>query len=382
MINTARWPLFLSLLSAYLPAFGFADDPLPWIELDEGGRSFRAVDGRSERAEAWQPWGVNYDHDSAGRLLEDYWETQWSTVEHDFAEIREIGANVVRIHLQFGRFMEGPDRPRLAALERLDRLLVLAERSRLYLLVTGLGCYHKRDVPAWYDGLDESSRWQQQAIFWRAVAERCRDRSTVFAYDLMNEPVVPGGRRADGDWLGPPFAGKHFVQFVTLDQAGRQREEVAQRWTAHLAAAIRSVDPRHLVTIGLVDWSLPRPGLTSGFVPAVIGTELDFLSVHVYPESGKLAECRETLQGFEIGKPLVVEETFPLRCSTAELLQVVRENSPPVDGWISFYWGATPVELKASDQLSDQLMLHWLEAFIREGAQRKAGDQSAELPGR
>jgi hypothetical protein len=33
----------------------------------------------------------------------------------------------------------------------------------------------------------------------------------------MNEPVVPGGKRKDGEWLGPPFGGKHFVQFVTLD---------------------------------------------------------------------------------------------------------------------------------------------------------------------
>ena len=36
----------------------------------------------------------------------------------------------------------------------------------------------------------------------------------------MNEPVVPGGKRKAGDWLGPGFGGKHFVQFITLDQAG------------------------------------------------------------------------------------------------------------------------------------------------------------------
>jgi hypothetical protein len=44
----------------------------------------------------------------------------------------------------------------------------------------------------------------------------------------MNEPVVPGGKGKD--WLGPPFGGKHFVQFVTLDQADRPRPDIARQW--------------------------------------------------------------------------------------------------------------------------------------------------------
>lgn len=39
------------------------------------------------------------------RLLEDYWAEEWETVAQDFREIRDLGANVVRIHLQLGRFM-------------------------------------------------------------------------------------------------------------------------------------------------------------------------------------------------------------------------------------------------------------------------------------
>ena len=37
-----------------------------------------------------------------------------------------------------------------------------------------------------------------------------------------------------------------------------------------LTRAIREKDKRHLLTVGLVDWSLDRPGLTSGFVPSKI----------------------------------------------------------------------------------------------------------------
>src|SRR6186997_2696253 len=50
-------------------------------------------------------WGFNYDHDDAGRLLEDYWGEEWATVVEDFREMKALGANVVRIHLQLPRFM-------------------------------------------------------------------------------------------------------------------------------------------------------------------------------------------------------------------------------------------------------------------------------------
>ncbi|MFO0851227.1 MAG: cellulase family glycosylhydrolase [Gemmataceae bacterium] len=140
---------------------------------------------------AFVPWGLNYDHDRTGRLLEDYWEREWDAVARDFRQMKALGANVVRIHLQFGRFMTGPDQPDAGALDRLAMLLRLAEEVGLYLDLTGLGCYHKADVPGWYDKLSEPDRWDAQARFWTAVAGRCKDSPAVFCYDLMNEPVVP-----------------------------------------------------------------------------------------------------------------------------------------------------------------------------------------------
>jgi hypothetical protein len=59
---------------------------------------------------------------------------------------------------------------------------------------------------------------------------------------------------------------KHFVQFITPDQAGRPRPAIVRQWVHHLAAAVREKDKRHLMTVGLVDWSLDRKDLTSGFV--------------------------------------------------------------------------------------------------------------------
>jgi len=315
--------------------------------------------------ESFIPWGLNYDHDRDGRLIEDYWETEWDAVVEDFREMRALGANVVRVHLQFGKFMRGPHEPNQRALRRLGELLGLAEEVGLRLDITGLGCYEKAAVPAWYDELGEQQRWEAQAEFWEAVARRCAGSSAVFCYDLMNEPVVAGAPRAAGDWLGPPFGGdgKCYVQFITLDAAGRVPHEVARDWTRALTAAIRRHDQRHLITVGLVDWSLDRPGLRSGFVPDKIAPDLDFLSVHTYPNAGEVPQALETLRGFAVGKPVLIEETFPLRCSMPEFEAFMEGSREIASGWIGFYWGKTPEELRASGTIADALMLGWLDVF-------------------
>ncbi len=346
-------------------------EEMPWIVVSKDKKQLVAEStGRS-----FVPWGFNYDRDAAGRLLEDYWQDEWPKIETHFSQMKKLGANVVRIHLQFGRFMERPDKVNEKQLDRLARLLKLAERQRLYLDLTGLGCYHKKDVPAWYDKLGEKERWDAQANFWQAVASRCAASSTVFCYDLMNEPVVPGGRRRDGDWLGPPFAGKCFVQFVTLDTGERRRPAVAQQWIRRLSTAIRAKDRRHPITVGLVDWSLDRAGLTSGFVPNKVVEDLDFVSVHLYPQSGKVKEALETLKGFSVGKPVIVEETFPLRCSPEELEKFLEGSKKYACGWLGFYWGKTPQELRKSQGLSDAITLRWLELFERQGKRLERGSE-------
>ncbi|MEX2174064.1 MAG: cellulase family glycosylhydrolase [Pirellulaceae bacterium] len=308
-------------------------------------------------------WGVNYDHDETGRLIEDYWHDEWPKVEADFAEMKRLGANVVRLHIQFGKFMERADQPNEKSLDQLARLLKLAEKEGIYLDLTGLGCYHKKDVPAWYDALGEAGRWNAQAAFWEAVAKRCAASPAIFCYDLMNEPVVPGGQGKGKDWLGPAFGDKHFVQYITLETKGRERPEVALAWISHLTAAIRKHDPKHLITVGLVPWSLDKPGLSSGFVPDKVCGPLDFVAVHIYPETGKLDEAAATLKAFNIGKPVVVEEIFPLKCSVEELGQFMEENRAHADGWIGFYWGQEPAEYRAGKTLADSITLQWLELF-------------------
>lgn len=354
---------FLVLLSL-VAAKGFLQaGPLEQVSVSRDGRGFILQSSGQD----FVPWGVNYDHDRQGRLIEDYWHAEWATVAEDFREIKSLGANVVRIHLQLARFMDAPDRTIPAALAQLKKLLLLAEETGLYLDLTGLGCYHKQDVPDWYDALDESSRWEVQARFWTAVSNCCAASPAVFCYDLMNEPIVPGGNEPQENWLGPSFAGKHFVQFITRDRRHRPRAEIAKTWMDRMIAAIRQQDPHHLITVGLVDWSLDRPGLTSGFIPDQVCQNLDFVSVHLYPESGRIQDALKTLRGFQIGKPVLIEETFPLKCSLEEELQFIRESRPDASGWISFYWGQTPAELQSAGTLPEAMLRDWLIRFQAAG---------------
>jgi hypothetical protein len=345
---------------------------MPFVRVADDRRGF-VLEGTGER---FVPWGFNYDHDEQNRLIEDYWETEWDKVVEDFGEMRALGANVVRIHIQLGKFMETAEKPDQASLDRLAMLLDLAERERLYVDLTGLGCYHKRDVPEWYDPLPEADRWKVQGRFWEAVARVCADSPALFFYDLMNEPTAAGGKGKATDWLGPAFGGKdgkHFVQRINLKGQGRTGPEIAKQWIGQLVAAIRKHDRRHLISVGFVDWSLPKPGkLFSGFDPAQVSDPLDFLCIHLYPERGKVDEALETLAEFaKAGKPVIIEETFPLKAGHDEFEQFLDRSRAHACGWISFYWGKTREEYARGKTIGDALMKAGLDLLVRKGPEMK-----------
>lgn len=323
---------------------------------------------RGADAEEFIVWGVNYDHNGTGGLLDEYWDDDWGSVVGDFREIRELGANCVRIHLQFGRFMESPDKANALALARLAKLVTLAEESRLYLDVTGLACYHKKNIPEWYDQLGEQERWAAQAVFWEAVAEVCAESPAIFCYDLMNEPILPG-KEAATEWLTGEMGGKFFVQRISLDLKGRSREEVAEAWVNRMVKAIRKHDDSHMITVGVIPWVFTFGGGKPLFHGPRVGKELDFVAVHFYPRKGEVEKALKALRAYEVGKPLVVEEMFPLKCSGEELIEFVDRSAAHVDGWISFYWGQTAKELREKEDrtIAEAITASWLEKF-REAA--------------
>ncbi|HTL28874.1 MAG TPA: cellulase family glycosylhydrolase [Tepidisphaeraceae bacterium] len=303
-------------------------------------------------------WGHNYGH--AGALLCDFWIDQFPQIEREFRYAKQsLHANVLRIHLDTPKFMRAPDRVDPVQLAQLGKLLKLAEREQIYLDITGLACYRTADVPKWYDALDESHRWAAQATFWEAIANECRDSPAVFCYDLMNEPISPGDKRTDGKWYTGEFGGFSFIQFITLDPTNRKREDIAIDWIHQMKHAIRKHDTQHMITVGQLPWD-KKWGQLSGFMPERVAKELDFISVHIYPERGKVQQAIEGLRKFEVGNPVVIEETFPLACSADELRQFIEQTRNEVNGFIGHFGGETIEELERKKDVPRALMRSWL----------------------
>ena len=337
-----------------------AAQPLGWVEVSQDRTHFVT----KETGEPILFWGANYDRDTQMRLLDDYWEEEWDTVVEDFDEMKALGLNVVRIHLQAGRFLDSPTQANAKALEQLAKLVQVAEERGLYLYVTGLACYKKPNIPAWYDALNEKERWAAQATFWKHVARTCASSPAVFCYDLMNEPLVPG--KQTDDWLTPEgLEDLFYVQNITRTPNGRSSHEIAKAWIDCLAAAIRSEDQRHLITVGVIPWAMVWPNAKPLFYDPTVADNLDFASVHFYPEGQKIEEALRALKVYAIGKPLVVAEMFPLKCSFEEMGRFIDGSKPITQGWISFYWGKTIEDYAqiSSPTIGEAGMRKWLEYF-------------------
>jgi hypothetical protein len=87
------------------------------------------------------------------------------------------------------------------------------------------------------------------------------------------------------------------------------------------------------------------------------------VSVHFYPKHRDVAGALAALHVYEVGKPLVVEEIFPLKCSVEEAAQFIDGSRSYADGLISFYWGQTIEECRQRKEPQQDVMAKWLEYF-------------------
>jgi hypothetical protein len=355
----------------HAPAADAADKtPMEPVRIAGGGKGFVLADS----GKPFFPWGFNFVGDF-GRILEEYWQEDWPRVERDFREMKKLGANVVRLHLQVGTYMKSPEEVDPAALDRLRRVLDLGREVGLYLDLTGLGCYHLKAVPPWYDGLSESDRWQVQARFWEAIARTSAGHPAVFCYDLMNEPVIGEPKEGEHPWLTGELGGQYFVQRISNKPGDRSREEIAAAWVEMMVTAIRKHDREHLVTVGVIPWALVWPTAKPLFYSPQVARHLDFVSVHFYPNRGEVDKALTALAVYDIGKPLVVEETFPLSCTLEELDQFIDRSGDLADGWISHYFGRTIAEHSEGAEPAGKLVAAFLEYW-----QKKAPAMTSRRP--
>jgi hypothetical protein len=358
------------------------------------------------------PVGFNYFGPRADALMEEVWDDDWAAIERDFRRMADLGANVVRVHLQFERFEPARGTTDEHALLKLDQLVRLARRAHVRLDVTGLGHYRAAAIQPWFAALDDDAMTDAEAVFWDAIARRYAADPTIFCWDLQNEPVVayldtddvvglPSAsgmtfvnyhfrhvearwrrwvrerhpdedalRRAWGDY---PLPGESWAA-VALPQPVRDERRradflalmhaLAHDWTHRMVAAIRASDRDHLVTIGFLHWSLPFHDLYSAFSPIALADELDFVAVHVYPveAEGNTDYVELVVRAAWLGRPVVVEETDPALPDAAED-DFYRWTLGAASGWMSFYFGRLPGELVRSGALVDLLRAHRLARF-------------------
>ena len=287
------------------------------------------------------PFGVSYYRPGTGWAPQLWKEFDAEATRRDFARLKKQGASVVRVFISFGSFFTEPGRLNLDGLAKFDRLLDLADEAGLYVHPTGPDAWE--GMPAWTAGVNclniDANEPCLKALeeYWRMFATRYRGRSTIWAYDLRNEPSVawntPYLRSQWAEWRkahdrAPVPVPDLKTRPSAADVADYQRfrEEIARRWVARQSRAIRAADPAALVTVGLLQWSIPAQRLAldqyAGFRPTVIAADLDFLELHYYP----------LVQGaYDYGSPaaeaanLAVLEAMARECAKPGLPLVIAE---------------------------------------------------------
>lgn len=191
------------------------------------------------------------------------WDRFWSTydgetIDADFAVIRGLGLNTIRIFIPFHQF--GGAQPHEEYLLKLDDLLDRASAHELKVIVTLF------DFRVDYRLLS----WPETDRHLEALIPRYREHSAILAWDLKNEP--------DRDY----GAGVANVQ----------------AWLRHVARLVRFHDPNHLMTIG---WSTPNAA-------QALTDVVDLISFHYYALASDLPGAFASIRAVAPDRPIMLGE--------------------------------------------------------------------------
>jgi len=149
----------------------------------------------------------------------------------DIQFIKQCGFNSIRVPFHY-KFFESDDAEGFALL---DRVIQWAHQENLYIILdmhaapggqTGKNIDDSDGYPWLFS--DKSAQERTIAI-WQRIARRYRDNPTVLGYDLLNEPI-------------PNYTG--------LEEFNASLEPLYKR----IAAAVRQVDPHHILILGGANW--------------------------------------------------------------------------------------------------------------------------------
>lgn len=356
-------------------------EPLPTVRVAKDGRGFVTSAGQP-----FVPFGVNYFRPGTGWAPQVWKQFDAEATRKDFARLKQMGGNCVRVFLSFGSFYQEPGKLAPDGLAKFDQFLSLAEEAGLYVHPTGPD--HWEGLPEWARGDRIADDHVLTALedFWRLLAARYRGRTVLFAYDLLNEPEVrwdtPAMKTKWRVWLTKKYGTAEALatawnrsgepaQFDAVSVPTRDakpgaelldfqrfREDVADEWTRRQVAAIKSADPQALVTVGLIQWSVPV-GIAaawhySGFRPARQAPLLDFMEVHFYPLANGFYEYRND-----------DDEQRNLAYLETVVREVARFNKPTVIAEFGWYGGGKPtINNGAHAFASEEQQARWFRRAI------------------
>lgn len=216
-----------------------------------------------------------------------------SDVDRQLHEIRNLGANIVRIFISPVSFE--PDLYTLneSSFQTLDKLIKIAKQHNLRIIFDLLTDWEGN--PSWesWEYYADETTLQGYEYYLEALGSRYTDEPTIFSWSLKNEPYIRGpGSGIMGElwipyvqfkygsesnlaaaWSDYPRAGETWEsiqqpagsELDNLENPGDQRlydyqlfrEDVAYNWVRRLSSALRSSDPNHMFTIGLDQHSTP-----------------------------------------------------------------------------------------------------------------------------
>ena len=158
----------------------------------------------------------------------------------DIDYIASTGANTIRLPFHYKLFTD-EDYMGLTANQdgfaRIDSVVSWCKANDLYLILDmhdapGGQTGDNIDDSYGYPWLLESEKSQQQfCSIWRDIADRYKDEPVILGYELINEPIA--------------------TYFDNQDELNAKLEPLHKR----AVAAIREVDPNHVILIGAPQWN-------------------------------------------------------------------------------------------------------------------------------
>ena len=173
--------------------------------------------------------------DEARRFWKSYRDNYITSDDIEF--ISKAGFNSVRVPFNYRLFVSADDQQKLEGpgYELLERVVNWCKQKHIYVILDmhaapGGQTGDNIDDSYGYPFLFESTESQDLTIrIWQKIASRFSKEPTVIGYDLLNEPIAT-----------------HF----NADSFNPKLEPLYKRITA----AIRTVDPNHLIFLGGAQW--------------------------------------------------------------------------------------------------------------------------------